>query len=265
MFCSDFKNALWEWIPEQAALIEGAEKYADAHLESEKTSREKELKSAESALKELESTTAAGLIKAGENKGEANFLQERLEQAKADFDKLEKAQLNDEDLNTELQNHFMMNGDGGEHHGNVLLYNKGGYLNQVFWVFRYFVYILALGGVIYILRRWSIKQDSSGDPIFTLRMRRWSCAFIGVFAISWTFLVVDWLMVLDYTWFSTMWGVYLFAGSAVSSMAFLVALLTYLRSRGHLKDVVTMEHYHLMGKLLHSFVIFWAYIAFIYR
>jgi len=56
VFCSDFKNALWEWIPEQAALIEGAEKYADAHLESEKTSREKELKSAESALKELEST-----------------------------------------------------------------------------------------------------------------------------------------------------------------------------------------------------------------
>ena len=30
----------------------------------------------------------------------------------------------------------------------------------------------------------------------------------------------------------------------------------------YLKNVVTMEHYHLMGKLMLAFVIFWAYIAF---
>ena len=38
--------------------------------------------------------------------------------------------------------------------------------------------------------------------------------------------------------------------------------MTLLRRAGYLKDVVTMEHYHLMGKLMHAFVIFWAYIAF---
>ncbi len=35
-----------------------------------------------------------------------------------------------------------------------------------------------------------------------------------------------------------------------------------LRKAGYLKTVITLEHYHLMGKLMHAFVIFWAYIAF---
>ncbi len=262
VFCGDFKNALWEWIPEQVALEDGADKYADAHLDSEKASKLKGLQSAEAALKKLEGETATGLAKAGENKGEANFLQERLDKAKADLDKLEKGQLNDKELKEELRVHYMQHGDGKGGHGNPLLYHKHGYLNPGFWLFRYFAYVIGLGGVIYVLRKWSITQDSSGDPKYTRWLRRASCGFIAVFAICWTFLVVDWLMVLDYAWFSTMWGVYLFAGAAVSSMALLVALVTYLRSIGHFKDTITMEHYHLMGKLMHSFVIFWAYIAF---
>ena len=261
VFCGDFKNALWEWIPEQAELTAGAEKYADAHLESEKAARLKEYQSAEAALAKLDADTAAALAKAGENKGEANFLQERLNKAKAEFDKLTKDPA-DSAVRKDLEIHFMKHGDGGENHGNVLLYHKSGYLNLGFWVFRYFAYLIGLGGVIYVLRKWSITQDGSGDPKYTRWMRRASCGFIAVFGICWTFLVVDWLMILDYTWFSTMWGVYLFAGAAVSSMAFLVALLTFLRSQGHFKDTVTMEHYHLMGKLMHAFVIFWAYIAF---
>ncbi|NOY00613.1 MAG: hypothetical protein GXP30_12900 [Verrucomicrobia bacterium] len=261
VFCSDFKSALWEWIPEQAELREGAAKYADEHLDAEKASRLKEFKSAEVALKKLETETATALAKAGGNKGEANFLQERLDQVKAEFDMLIEDP-SESDVRNDLEIHFMKHGDGSENHGNVLLYHKSGYLNIVSWVIRYILYVLILGGIAYVLRRLSVAQDKSGDPKYTRWLRRTSCGFIFFFGVSWTFLVVDWLMVLDYSWFSTMWGVYLFAGAAVSSMAFLVALLTYLRSLGHFKDTVTMEHYHLMGKLMHSFVIFWAYIAF---
>lgn len=261
VFSSDFKNALWEWIPEQSELSHAAAEYAEAHLEDEKASRMKEVEAAKTALSKLEADTTAALAKSGGNKGEANFLTERLEAAKAQFEKLNK-EPSESSIRNELEVHFMKHGDGGENHGNVLLYKKSGYLNLGFWVFRYFAYLIGLGGVIYVLRKWSIAQDASGEPKYTRWARRASCGFIAVFGICWTFLVVDWLMVLDYTWFSTMWGVYLFAGAAVSSMALLVALLTYLRSLGHFKDTVTMEHYHLMGKLMHAFVIFWAYIAF---
>ena len=59
-----------------------------------------------------------------------------------------------------------------------------------------------------------------------------------------------------------MWGVYIFAGSAWSSMATLILITNYLRSAGYLEGVVSTEHFHIMGKLLLSFTVFWAYIAF---
>jgi len=139
---------------------------------------------------------------------------------------------------------------------------KRAYLNNGAWYFRFFLYLGVLGGIAWTLRNWSVRQDLDGDPRRFRWMRRWSCGFLPFFAAAWTFLVVDWLMALDYEWFSTMWGVYIFAGCALNSMGLLVIILTALRKAGYLKNVVTLEHYHLMGKLMHAFVIFWAYIAF---
>jgi hypothetical protein len=69
-------------------------------------------------------------------------------------------------------------------------------------------------------------------------------------------------MGLDYKWFSTMWGVYLFAGSTLNSMAVIILVCAWLKSQGHLKHVTGPEHFHIMGKLLFAFTTFWAYIAF---
>jgi hypothetical protein len=92
-------------------------------------------------------------------------------------------------------------------------------------------------------------------------MRKVAVAGVPLFAFSLTFAAFDWLMGLDYHWFSTMWGVYIFAGAAGSSMSLLVLIVTALRNKGYLK-FVTMEHYHIMGKLMLSFCVFWAYIGF---
>jgi hypothetical protein len=59
-----------------------------------------------------------------------------------------------------------------------------------------------------------------------------------------------------------MWGVYIFAGAAGSSMSLLILIITWLRNSGYLKDVVSIEHYHTMGKWLLAFTVFWAYIGF---
>ncbi|MCX7869441.1 MAG: hypothetical protein N2322_05755, partial [Terrimicrobiaceae bacterium] len=101
-----------------------------------------------------------------------------------------------------------------------------------------------------------------GAPRFTILNRRVTFSSALLFAICLTFAAIDWLMGLDYHWFSTMWGVYIFAGSALSSMCVLVLIITALRSAGYLGGVVTIEHYHIMGKLMLAFTIFWAYIAF---
>ena len=59
-----------------------------------------------------------------------------------------------------------------------------------------------------------------------------------------------------------MFGVYIFAGAAGSSMALLVIVITALRQAGYLKGIVTLEHYHIMGKWMLAFCVFWAYIGF---
>ena len=143
-----------------------------------------------------------------------------------------------------------------------ILVSKFGYLNTQMWYARYVLYFFVLWHIARSLRGFSVKQDTDGDIKQTIKARTFSCRWMLFYALTLTFAAVDWLMTLDYSWFSTMWGVYIFAGSAWASMALTILLVTWLRGLGYLQKVVTMEHYHLMGKLLFAFTVFWAYIAF---
>ena len=144
----------------------------------------------------------------------------------------------------------------------VLLDGKAAYLNVPFFWFRAAFYLGFFSIAAFLLRRNSVRQDKDGDARYTWSSRKMVFPMIPLFAISLTFGAVDWLMGLDYHWFSTMWGVYLFAGSALSSMCVLVLLVTALRSAGYLDGIVSIEHYHIMGKLMLAFTVFWAYIGF---
>ncbi|HRJ71178.1 MAG TPA: hypothetical protein PLS03_03075 [Terrimicrobiaceae bacterium] len=143
-----------------------------------------------------------------------------------------------------------------------ILVEKAAYLNKPFFWIRavaYFAFFTLCAG---LLRSFSIAQDKDGSPRYTVLNRRVTFSSALLFAVCLTFAAVDWLMGLDFKWFSTMWGVYIFAGTALSSMCVLVLIITALRSGGYLKNVVTLEHYHIMGKLMIAFTIFWAYIGF---
>ena len=143
-----------------------------------------------------------------------------------------------------------------------LLYWKYNYLNMPFWVIRFGLFAFILVGAATLLRRRSLLQDSEGGLQHTFSMRAWACVLLLPFAIAATLFAVDILKTLDYTWFSTMWGVYLFAGSAWSSMTVAIVTVMWLRQTGHLRNVVSDEHLHVMGKLLFAFTVFWAYISF---
>jgi len=142
-----------------------------------------------------------------------------------------------------------------------ILAKKAPYLNATGFYARAIFYFVALTALAVFLRRNSVLQDADGHPKYTINNRK--LAFVGIPALglSLTFAAVDWLMSLDYHWFSTMWGVYIFAGGVGGAIGLLVLLVTWLRSLGHLKGV-TIEHYHIMGKLMLAFCIFWAYIGF---
>jgi len=143
-----------------------------------------------------------------------------------------------------------------------VLDSKRGYLNWHFFLVRSIFYFVFFIGATLLFRRFSIRQDRDGNPAFTVNMRRLAFVALPLFGLSLTFGAYDWLLGVDYRWFSTMWGVYIFAGAAGSSMSLLVLVITALRKAGYLKETVTVEHYHIMGKWLLAFTVFWAYIGF---
>ncbi len=144
----------------------------------------------------------------------------------------------------------------------ALLAGRRAWLNPPFFVGRVALYFLVWG----LLARWFLRtstaQDGSGEPELSLAMERRSYPALVAFAVTLNFAAFDLWMSLDPHWFSTIFGVYVFAGSVVGFLALLPLLLGFLQHHGRLRRAVTVEHYHDLGKLLFAFTVFWAYIAF---
>ena len=69
-------------------------------------------------------------------------------------------------------------------------------------------------------------------------------------------------MSLEPAWFSTIFGLYYFAGSVVGFLAVLILFAIAVQQGGMVQHSITIEHYHDLGKLLLGFVVFWGYMAF---
>jgi hypothetical protein len=143
-----------------------------------------------------------------------------------------------------------------------LLRHKAVYLNPIFFALRAAAYFTLWLLLTRFFLRHSLEQDRTADKAQTLRMERWSPAAMLIFAGTVTFAAIDWLMSLAPDWYSTIIGVYYFAGIAVAGISMLILTALCLQATGRLTRVITAEHYHDLGKLLLTFVVFWGYIAF---
>jgi len=142
------------------------------------------------------------------------------------------------------------------------LARKAAWLDPSFFNVRAAVYLGLWAVLAGLLARISARQDQTFDPRANDRMRGMSTWGLPLLATTSSFASFDWLMSLEPHWASTMFGVYFWAGSLVSSLAALILLALALRGTGWLRKTITIEHLHDMGKLLFGFVVFWTYIAF---
>lgn len=143
-----------------------------------------------------------------------------------------------------------------------LLQGKSGYLNAGFFALRAVVYFTVWLLLVRLFVSTSFQQDEVASPHLTSRMEGWSAPGTLAFSLTASFAAFDWLMSLAPHWFSTIFGVYVFAGGLVGSFATMTLMTLWLQSKGCLKTVVNVEHRHDLGKLLFAFNCFWAYIAF---
>jgi hypothetical protein len=144
----------------------------------------------------------------------------------------------------------------------ALIQGKAGYLNAPFFVARLLLYFAIWSGMIVLYVGGSLRQDDAQDLVAWHRMRRFSGPSMISYALTINFAAFDLLMSIDAHWFSSIFGVYFFAASAVAFLAALTLAVLGLQWTGKLRDEVNAEHYHDLGKLLFGFNMFWAYIAF---
>ncbi len=147
--------------------------------------------------------------------------------------------------------------DPGDH----LLHQKSAYLNLPFFLVRAGIFFAIWLALSHFFRSWSLKQDRTGNLALSKSMRKLAPPAMILFGLTISFAAFDWIMSLDHHWSSTIFGVYLFAGSATAAIA-LLTLVTLAMRNGRLLGKVPESVVHDLGKWLFAFSVFWAYIAF---
>ncbi len=144
-----------------------------------------------------------------------------------------------------------------------LLQHKRPYLNTPFFILRAVFFFAAWLLFTRLYLRHSLAQDEGGGPEHTVQLRRISAPFMMVFGVTATFAGIDWMMSLEYHWFSTIFGVYVFSGMVLAALAAVTLAVVGLRAKGRIDaSLVTRDHLYNLGALLFGFTCFWAYIAF---
>jgi hypothetical protein len=152
----------------------------------------------------------------------------------------------------------------------ALLAHKAPYLNLPAFAIRsalYFVVWIVAAGLLHV---WSRRRDTApaaptAAPEAALgRERAFASAMLPPVGFALSFASFDWLMSLEPTWSSTIFGIYFFAGGFLGAIA-LTAVLAYAGQRTRAPELVsalTPHHFHALGRLLLAFTVFWAYVAY---
>jgi hypothetical protein len=152
------------------------------------------------------------------------------------------------------------------HEHDIMLDRKRWFLHDNFFYGRAVVYFVAWTIVALVLYRASVRQDSMNDKLEQEKLIRrvWKMGAGGVplMGVTLSFAAIDWLMSLQPHWYSTIFGVYFFAASTLAFFAVMTLMAMALQKAGALKNAITTEHYHDLGKWTFGWTIFWAYIAF---
>ncbi|HEX7836424.1 MAG TPA: hypothetical protein VF469_03125 [Kofleriaceae bacterium] len=153
------------------------------------------------------------------------------------------------------------------HQLEVLAHRKP-YLNLGFFTVRGAIYFAILIAASYLLRRWSVRRDAAtgerpADPEVALgRERKLASAMLPPVGLAFTFAVIDWVMSLEPLWYSSIFGIYAFAGGFVAAIGLVTVLAARAWASGATGGKLTPNHFHALGRLAFAFTVFWAYNAF---
>lgn len=132
--------------------------------------------------------------------------------------------------------------------------NVGGFMFRMVLIFAIWMFLA------WKFRSLSGEQDASPSDELSKKIVRFSAVGLILFGLSISVAGFDWIMSIEPHWFSTIFGVYTFAGTFVSGIAFTTIAVISLKEAGYLEGIVNENHYHDLGKWMFGFSTFWAYI-----
>jgi len=143
-----------------------------------------------------------------------------------------------------------------------MLQYKAPYLNVPFFIVRNAIYFVVWIAMAYFLNKWSREQDETGKPELTRRLQSLSGPGLVIFGLTVTYASVDWVMSLEPSWFSTIYGMIFMVTEGLAAMSIVTVAVILLSNHKPFADLLSKRVLNDYGNLLLTFTMLWAYLSF---
>jgi hypothetical protein len=136
------------------------------------------------------------------------------------------------------------------------------YLNFSGFFIRAIFYFAIWNVLSFLLSMWSKQTDRAGAPDNSQRFKAVAGPGLILYGFTISFAAIDWIMSLDPTWISTIFGLIILIGEVLSAMCFAVVVERILFNYKPMSDLLKPNFVHDHGKWMLTFIMVWAYFSF---
>lgn len=136
------------------------------------------------------------------------------------------------------------------------------YLSVNGFVIRAVIYFAIWWGLSYFLTKWSAEQDHPPMRDNSARFKALSGPGLILYGFTITFAVIDWVMSIDPSWISTIFGLSFLIGQVLAALAFAIVVERILFRYKPMSELLKPEQVHDHGKFMLAFIMVWAYFSF---
>jgi hypothetical protein len=120
-------------------------------------------------------------------------------------------------------------------------------------------------GFMFLLNRWGLERDADTRPnvrFWQVRLENLSGPGVLIYAITMSVCAIDWVMALDPTWYSSIYGLQFLVAQGYAVLAVSIITVVRLSDAEPMHTVLRKTEQHDLGKLAFAFVMLNMYICF---
>jgi hypothetical protein len=139
---------------------------------------------------------------------------------------------------------------------------KGAYLNGTGFIIRAVIYIAIWNLLSFLLSMWSKQTDKPNAPDNTEKFKVVSGPGLIIYGFTISFATIDWVMSLDPSWISTIYGLIILIGEVLAAICFAIVVERILYDYKPMSVMLRPDFVHDHGKWTLAFIMVWAYFTF---